>query len=177
MNGRKEIGMKILKDRKVTVRRYQEQDAEAIVRLIRRNFLEVNVKDYGEETMKELAVHHDVNWFKGVAVYANVYVFCIDDEIIGVGSISSFWGSLTESILLTIFVLPELHGHGIGRYIVQTLEQDELFLRADRIEIPASITAVEFYKKQGYDYKNGIKQLDDEGHYRLEKYNIKKGED
>ena len=56
-------------------------------------------------------------------------------------------------------------------------EQDELFLRADRIEIPASITAVEFYKKQGYDYKNGIKQLDDEGHYRLEKYNIKKGKD
>ena len=28
-------------------------------------------------------------------------------------------------------------------------EQDELFLRADRIEIPASITAVEFYKSRG----------------------------
>ena len=27
-------------------------------------------------------------------------------------------------------------------------EQDELFLRADRIEIPASITAVDFYKKR-----------------------------
>ena len=76
------------------------------------------------------------------------------------------------SILLTIFVLPELHGNGIGRYIIQTLEQDELFLRADRIEIPASITAVEFYKKQGYDYKNGISELDDEGHYRLEKFNV-----
>ena len=56
-------------------------------------------------------------------------------------------------------------------------EQDDLFLRADRIEIPASITAVEFYKKQGYDYKNGIIELDDEGHYRLEKFNVKKGID
>ena len=74
-------------------------------------------------------------------------------------------------------MLPELHGNGIGRYIIQTLEQDELFLRADRIEIPASITAVEFYKKQGYDYKNGIKKLDDEGHYRLEKFTVKKGVD
>ena len=58
--------------------------------------------------------------------------------------------------------------------IIQTLEQDELFLRADRIEIPASITAVEFYKKQGYDYKNGVNELDDEGYYRLEKFNVKK---
>ena len=177
MNGRKEIHMKLSNGREVIARRYQEQDAEAIVNLIRRNFLEVNVKDYGEKAMKALAEHHDVNWFKGVAAYANVYVFCVEDEIIGVGSISSFWGSLTESILLTIFVLPELHGNGIGRYIIQTLEQDELFLRADRIEIPASITAVEFYKKQGYDYKNGINELDDEGHYRLEKFNIKKGVD
>ncbi|MGN0321952.1 MAG: GNAT family N-acetyltransferase [Oliverpabstia sp.] len=164
--------MKISDGREVTVRRYQEQDAETIVSLIRRNFLEVNVKDYGENAMKTLAAHHDVNWFKGVASYANVYVFCINDEIVGVGSISSFWGSLTESILLTIFVLPELHGKGIGKFIIQNLEQDELFLRADRIEIPASITAIEFYKKQGYDYKNGVKELDDEGHYRLEKFNV-----
>ena len=106
---------------------------------------------------------------KGLVVYTGC-VFCINDEIVGVGSISSFWGSLTESILLTIFVLPELHGNGIGKFIIQNLEQDELFLRANRIEIPASITAIEFYKKQGYDYKNGVKKLDDEGHYRLEKF-------
>lgn len=166
--------MKLSNGSEITVRKYKEQDAEAIVNLIRRNFLEVNVKNYGEKAMKELANNHDVNWFKGVASYANVYVFCVEDEIIGVGSISSFWGSLTESILLTIFVLPELHGNGVGRYIIQTLEQDELFLRADRIEIPASITAIEFYRKQGYDYKNGIRELNDEGHYRLEKFNINK---
>lgn len=37
------------------------------------------------------------------------------------------------------------------------------------MEIPASITAVEFYRKFGYDYKNGEKELDEEHHYRLEK--------
>ena len=144
--------MKISSNKEVTVRPYQEQDAEDIVNLIRRNFLEVNVKDYGEKAMKALAKHHDVEWFRGVASYANVYVFCMEEEVIGVGSISAFWGSLTESILLTIFVQPELHGKGIGRFIIQTLEQDELFLRAERIEIPASITATEFYRKQGYHY-------------------------
>lgn len=168
---RKEIYMKLLNGTEVVARRYQEQDAEKIVELIRRNFLEVNVKDYGESVVKELAEHHDVNWFKSIASFANVYVFCINEEIMGVGSISSYWGSLTESILLTVFVLPELHRQGIGKYIIQTLEQDELFIRAERIEIPASITAVEFYRKQGYDYKNGQKELDEEGHYRLEKFN------
>lgn len=111
------------------------------------------MKDYGEEAIAALCTTHDVNWFKGVAEYAHVYVFWNEDKIVGVGSISSFWGNPTESILLTIFVLPEFHGQGIGSYIIDTLESDELFLRAERIEIPASITAVEFYRKKVMNIK------------------------
>lgn len=165
--------MQLSNGTEVTVRRYRAEDAEEIVNLIIRNFKEVNVKDYGEEAVKALVATHTVEWFQGVASYANVYVFCSGQLIAGVGSISSFWGSPTESILLTIFVLPELHGKGIGRFIIETLERDELFLRAERIEIPASITAVEFYRKLGYDFKDGIKALDEENHYRLEKFRKK----
>ena len=167
------VFMELLNGNEVIVRPYQEKDAEEIVNLIVRNFKEVNVKDYGEEAIASLSATHDVNWFKGLAEYANVYVFWIEDKIVGVGSISSYWGSPTESILLTIFVLPEFHGQGIGSYIIDTLESDMLFLRAERIEIPASITAVEFYRKKGYEYKNGLKELDDEQHYRLEKFRKK----
>lgn len=166
--------MKLANGTEVTVRPYQENDAEEIVKLIVRNFKEVNSKDYGEKAMEKLSESHDVNWFKGVASNSNVYVFINEGKIVGVGSISSFWGSPTESILLTVFVLPELHNQGIGSFIIDTLESDELFLRADRIEIPASITAVEFYRKKGYEYKNGIKELDNEHHYRLEKFRNKK---
>lgn len=162
--------MKLANGTQVLVKPYQEEDTQEIVRLIIRNFREVNVKDYGEKVIEELVVTHDVKWFQGMAEYANVYVFWNEEKIVGVGAISSFWGSLTESILLTIFVLPELHGQKIGSYIIDTLESDELFLRAKRIEIPASITAVEFYRKKGYDYKNGLKELDNEHHYRLEKF-------
>lgn len=162
--------MKLLNGSEIIAKPYQEKDAEEIVNLIIRNFKEVNVKDYGEEAMDVLSATHDVNWFIGVAKHSNVYVFWNEDKVVGVGSISSYWGSPTESILLTIFVLPEFHGQGIGSYIIDTLESDELFLRAERIEIPASITAVEFYRKKGYEYKNGIKELDAEQHYRLEKF-------
>ena len=154
----------------VVIRQFCEADAEEVAGLIIRNFKEVNSKDYSQNAIHELVKTHDAEWVKGVASYAHMYVFCLDEKIIGVGSISSFWGSETESILLTVFVLPEFHGKGIGRTIIRTLEQDELFIRAERVEIPASITAVNFYQKFGYRFKNGVKQLDVEGHYRLEKF-------
>ena len=124
----------------------------------------------GISAMEKLAKVYDVEKVLNVASYAHMYVFEFDGKIIGTGSISSFWGSETESILLSIFVLPEFHGKGVGRKIINTLETDEFYVRASRIEIPASITATEFYRKFGYDYKNSVKELDDEHHYRLEKF-------
>lgn len=155
---------------KVRVRKFQKADAEEVQELIVRNFLEVNSKDYGIKAMQELAVNYGIDKILQIASYAHMYVFELDDRIVGVGSISSFWGSETESILLSIFVLPEFHGKGVGRKIINILETDEFYVRASRIEIPASITATEFYRKFGYDYKNGVKELDNEHHYRLEKF-------
>jgi GNAT superfamily N-acetyltransferase len=100
-----------------------------------------------------------------------MYVVCDNDKIVGCGAIAGYWGSETESVLLTIFVLPEYEGRGIGRKIIETLEKDEFFKHARRIEIPASITACGFYRKMGYTYKNGVTSPDDEGCIRLEKFN------
>lgn len=90
--------MKLLNGTEVIIKSYKEENAEEIVNLIIRNFKEVNVKDYGEETIALLCATYDVNWFKGV---------------------------------------------------------------------------VEFYRKKGYDYKNGKKELDEEQLYRLEKFRKK----
>lgn len=154
----------------INVRRFKKKDAEEVKNLIVRNFLEVNSKDYGIATMEKLAKIYNVEKVLDIASYAHMYVFKWNEKIVGTGAISSFWGSETESILLTIFVLPEFHGKGIGRKIINTLEQDEFYVRANRIEIPAFITATEFYRKYGYDYKNGMKEMDEEHHYRLEKF-------
>ncbi len=101
-----------------------------------------------------------------------MYVACEDDTVLGCGAIAGYYGSTEESILLTIFVLPELHGKGIGREIIRALEDDAFFHRAKRIEIPASITACDFYRKLGYEYKGGVRKVDEGGCIRLEKYNL-----
>lgn len=152
------------------VRRYKKEDAKTVSRIIQRNLVEINSKDYGLSEMEKVAAEYTADKVAQIAGYAHMYVVEQGKDIVGVGAISSFWGSETESILLTVFVLPELHDQGIGRLIINTLEKDDLYKRANRVEIPASITATEFYRKFGYDYKNGEKRLDDEGHYRLEKF-------
>ena len=96
------------------VRRFKEEDAQEVRNLIVRNFLEVNSKDYGISAMEKLAKAYNAEKVLNVASYAHMYVFEFDGKIIGTGSISSFWGSETESILLSIFVLPEFHGKGVG---------------------------------------------------------------
>ena len=154
----------------IIARRFREADASSVHNLIIRNFLEVNVKDYGLAAMQQLAARYTEAKVCALSKSAHMYVFETGRQIVGTGSIARYWGSPSESILLSIFVLPAYHGKGIGSFILQTLEQDELFLHAKRIEIPASITAVDFYRKHGYAYKNGVKEPDEEGHYRLEKF-------
>jgi len=157
---------------RLIIRRFIDNDAEQISELIGRNFIEVNSKDYPLDDMIKKSKEFSPEKVRYRAAKGNMYVICEGDIVIGTGTISDFWGSLTESILLTIFVLPEYHGKGIGRKIIEALEKDELFIRAKRVEVCASITACEFYKKCGYEYKDGIKKLDEENHYRMEKYNL-----
>src|SRR4051794_27224686 len=101
------------------IRRLGNDDATTVSKIICRNFLEVNTKDYSKEEMEHLSKIYDYNKVLEINGYAHMYVVCIDDEIVGCGAISSFWGKQDESILLTIFVLPELHGKGIGRAIIE----------------------------------------------------------
>ena len=152
------------------IRLFQERDAIDVAQLVAETLKVSNSKDYSAECIEYNIASHSAEILIERAKEGHMYVVCDKERIVGCGAIAGYWGSTTESIFLTIFVLPEYQGKGIGRQIIHTLEQDEYFLRAKRIEIPASITAVEFYRKMGYDYKNGIAELDNEQVYRLEKF-------
>ncbi|SHH87051.1 GNAT family N-acetyltransferase [Clostridium grantii] len=97
------------------IRNFKTNDATTLSNIICRNFLEVNIKDYPKEEMEHLSSIYTSDKLLEITSYAHMYVACIDNKIIGCGAISSFWGSQDESILLTIFVSPELHGNGIGK--------------------------------------------------------------
>ena len=154
----------------MNIRRFREADAQDVSALIAKTLRTTNIKDYSPEFIENEVKVLTPEYIAWRASWTHFYVVCEGETIIGCGAIGPYWGSETESSLFTIFVLPQYQGKGIGRGIIETLEQDEYALRASRIEIPASITACEFYRKLGYDYKNGVNTADEEGLCRLEKH-------
>lgn len=153
-----------------SVRKFQIEDAEEVSKLIIKTLRITNIKDYSFEYIENDVKRFTPNDVIERASWTHFYVICDNDIIVGCGAIGPYWGKEDESSLFNIFVLPEYQGKGIGRKIIETLENDEFFLRAKRVEIPASITACEFYKKMGYNYKDGIDTVDDEQIFRLEKF-------
>lgn len=154
----------------ITARRFRQEDAEAVSDLISQTLRTTNIKDYSKAYIEEVVAQFTPEKVIERAGWTHFYVFCEEERIVGCGAIGSYWGSETESCLFNIFVHPSCQGKGIGRTIIETLEADEYAHRASCIEIPASITACPFYRKLGYDYKNGDNTLDAEQHYRLEKF-------
>ena len=152
------------------IRRYEQADAKAVSDLIRTTVAISNSKDYPPEVVDELIEMETPEHVAERASWTHFYVAEDEGAVVGCGAIGPFWGKEDESSLYTIFVLPEYQGKGVGRKIIETLEGDEFFLRAKRIEIPASVTGAPFYEKMGYGYKNGIKEPDEEHIIRMEKF-------
>ncbi len=152
------------------IRRLKEEDAKAVSELIITTIRISNVRDYPAELMEELVKTQTPEHVLQRASWTHFYVAEEADRIIGCGAIGPYWGKEDESSLFSIFVHPDYQGKGIGRMIVGALEQDEFALRARRIEIPASITGLPFYRKMGYSFKDGKAEIDEEQLYRLEKF-------
>ena len=152
------------------IRRFREGDADQVSAMVIHTLQTSNSKDYSAEEIDAMISRFQPSGVLERASWTHFYVAEEGESIIGCGAIGPYWGSEIVSSLFTVFVLPERQGKGIGRRIIETLEKDEYFLRAERVEVPASITGVGFYRKLGYEYKNGIDHPDEERRYRLEKF-------
>ena len=154
----------------MVIRRFNENDAPSVSALIIKTMRISNARDYSPDEIEALILRQQPGDILHKASWTHFYVAEQDGAIIGCGAIGPYWGRSDESCLFSIFVLPERQRRGVGRAIVEALERDEFALRARRIEIPASITGLDFYRRLGYDYKGGNRLLDDERLYRLEKH-------
>ena len=152
------------------IRRFTDSDAQAVSEMIRKTIQISNAGDYTPDQIENLMQAHSAEFVRGRAAWTHFYVAEEENEIIGCGAIGPYWEKTDESSLFTLFVLPTRQRQGVGRALVETLENDEYGLRAKRIEVPASITGLPFYRKLGYEYKNGKAVLDKEQLYRLEKF-------
>ena len=152
------------------IQRIKEDEVEEVSSMIERTIRTCFINYYPQKDIERLVQSLNAAAVKKRASWTHFYVIKEENKIVACGAIGPYWGSETESCLFTIFVDPNYQGKGYGRKIIETLENDELFARAKRIEIPASLFAIPFYKKMGYEYKNDVMVFDD-GHFALEKFN------
>ena len=154
------------------IRLITEKDYKNVADMIARSVSNsAFTKFYPQQSIDYIKKSLDVDGVKKRASWMHFYVIEKGNKIIACGAIGPYWDSKTESSLFNIFVDENYQGQGFGRKIIETLEKDEYFKRAKRIEVPASMSAIPFYRKMGYEHKNG-ELIYDDGHFSLEKFNL-----
>ena len=151
------------------IRRFQEKDAAEISAVIGEALRVSNAPDYPPEIIREMLELYTPENLLEQAGEEHLYVLRDGERAVGCGGIAPRMASGTESILVTVFVLPEYQGKGAGRKIMETLESDPYFLRAERVAVHSSITARDFYRRLGYQFSDGVGAPDGEGCIRMEK--------
>ena len=156
----------------LTIRPVQREEYPAVVELIKRVMLEVNIKDYDRDYLLEYVKRYDT---AELAAFADspdchFYVGYYDGALAACGAVAPAEDKPGAQEIRSVYVRPDLEGKGLGREMMAVLEADPAFLNADRVVVSASITAHPFDKKLGYEYENGVPVLEENDHYWMEKF-------
>jgi ribosomal protein S18 acetylase RimI-like enzyme len=126
------------------IRLAQDKDYAAIARLHRQTIREVNSKDYSHDLIEVWSRRTNANRFRKSADKCKRWVALQDDKIVGFCDHSlegKFWG---------LYVHKDFLGRGIGSCLLKKAEKSLKKLGYKKVELLASLTAKDFYKKQGY---------------------------
>ena len=94
------------------IRLFKHEDATVVAQLVAETLKVSNSKDYSPEYINDNINSHSAEVLIERAKEGHMYVVCDNERIVGCGAIAGYWGSTTESILLTIFVLLHIKVRG-----------------------------------------------------------------
>lgn len=168
----------MLDNEEIQVVEYEEKYAKEMSEIILNNLYTINIKDYGKEMIDRIAKHFTEDAIKkDFPERIKCFVALKDGKVVGTASIDKvkdnrglkIENNENKYIILTVFIKIENQHQGIGKLLIKNIEEYALQIKADELFIPASIYGCDFYKKLGYDYYNGIKEINKDGEYVLSK--------
>ncbi len=157
----------------IEIKEYEEKYAKEMSDIILSNMYEIIIKDHGKEVVDKLSKLFTENEIKkNFPNRTKCFVALKNNEVVGTASIDKFWGddTGTKYIILTVFVRMENHRQGIGKLLIRKIEEYAKLIKVKQLVIPSSIYGCEFYRKLGYDYLDGKKELNEDKEYMLVKY-------
>jgi len=128
---------------KTIIREMNINDLEETVSLIRKTIIITNSKDYSNEIIENLLDYYSLINYKNMFFNRKGYIALLDGRIIGTVSCEA-------NIIYSLFVDPEYQNKGVGKNLLERVEKYILDRGYKKIELSASLTAVPFYRKNGY---------------------------
>lgn len=153
---------------------YKEEYAKELSEIILDNMYKINIKEHGKDVIDKLSKHFTEDEIKKTFPNRTKCLVALkDNELVGTASIDRYRGDTTgkKYIILTVFVKMKNHHQGIGKELIQKIEEVAVNIGCKELVIPASVYACEFYRKFGFDYLGGKKiQNEDKEYIVLKKY-------
>ena len=160
------------------VKEYEEKYAKGISEVILSNLYTINIKDHGKEVIDSIA-----QYFTEEAIKKNFpnrikcFVAVDGETVIGTASIDNikeYYGLKVDNpenkyMILTVFISMDYQKQGIGKLLIQRIEEYAKEIGARELLIQSSVYALDFYRKLGFDYYKGINTQNEEGEYTLSK--------
>ncbi|UVK41701.1 GNAT family N-acetyltransferase [Mesorhizobium sp. AR10] len=127
----------------LTIRRANEDDAEAVSRVILAALRETNAKDYSQDIIARVEKSFSPSAVLALMRRRRVSVAVVRDRIVGTAS-------LDGSTVRSVFVDPELQRRGIGQRLMAEVEEAAHADGVTVLAVPSSVTAEPFYAKLGF---------------------------
>ena len=129
-----------------TIRAATKADAAAMSSLIRRTVQVSNVADYSPAVIEHLLTEFAPAKVAERMDGRDVFVMCADEDVIGTVSLG-----LAAGKLHSMFIEPARQKQGLGRRLVDHLEQHASTRGYRDMMVSSSLTAKPFYEKLGYE--------------------------
>jgi GNAT superfamily N-acetyltransferase len=127
----------------MTIRQFEAQEAEAVSRLIIDNLLQINVNDYDEPTVRQLARFYTPEFVLDYARAGEMIVALEGQDLVGTAT-------LQQERVRNVFVKAGWHGQGIGRRLMCCIEDSARRQALPRLALRANVGAVDFYQRLGF---------------------------
>lgn len=127
----------------MSIRLFKLADASELSRVITRCLREVNSKDYTADIIEKMCAHFTPEVIAKLAQERQMLVAEQNGKPVGTVSREG-------NKVFTMFINPDLRNRGIGRRLMERVEDLAAEEGFEYMETGASITAHDFYRKLGY---------------------------
>jgi GNAT superfamily N-acetyltransferase len=137
--------------KEITIRGFESSDASNVSQLIIDNLMLVNSRDYGKEAATQLTRFYSPQLLLEYAQKGNMFVAVEHSMILGTAA-------LDQDRVRNVFVRIDHHQQGIGKILMQHIEDIARQQSKSRLSLRASVSAVVFYQKLGYTIVEEIEE-------------------